>query len=500
MLDRKAARNYVAILDIGSNAVRLVIYDGLNRAPFKIHNERRICSLGSDLGTTGRLSPEGVKKAMDAIRRFSGLLEAMKVRRVHALATAALRDASDGKDFIERVKKEFGLTIRVIDGDEEARLSALGVMMNGLGSQGLIGDFGGGSLELIYVDKGVLKNKVSLPLGSHRLQVVKGREARIKMIDDMLDATGFLAQLKGCDFYALGGAWRSMAKAHMRLVSHPLLVLDHYEVEGKKAHDYADLMSRQSTASLERTVGMSKKRVKDMGAAALVLERIFAKIKPGRLVFSATGLREGALYDLLKPPVRQQDALIASCRKIAGTISRFEDIEAFNILSRWMEPLFAGQSPHFLRLVEASCLLSDASWFEHEDYQAPHAFQRVLVLPFYGIDHPGRVFLALSQFVRYKGYLRRNARGSGRDITFAAQKIVAPQDIEAALIVGLAQRLGYLLTGGALTLLRHTELKITPKYLTLKLKGRADTLSADSIDDVLRDLAQALGREAAIEK
>ncbi|MBU6476262.1 MAG: exopolyphosphatase, partial [Alphaproteobacteria bacterium] len=180
------AKNYVAVIDIGSNAVRLVVYDGLNRAPFRIHNERNICNLGADLGRTGRLNPLSVKKALNSIRRFSGLLAAMKVSHVRAVATAAVRDAADGRDFIDTVQKEFGLKIEVINGEEEARLSALGVLANGFGRDCVIGDFGGGSMELIVVENGEVKHKASLPLGSHRLQAEKGRAARVDMVEKHL--------------------------------------------------------------------------------------------------------------------------------------------------------------------------------------------------------------------------------------------------------------------------------------------------------------------------
>lgn len=490
MSDRRlATKNYVAIIDIGSNAVRLVVYDGLNRAPVKIHSERIICNLGVDLSATGRLNPDSVKKALNSLRRFSGLLAAMKIRQVRAVATAALRDAKDGRDFIDKVQKEFGLKILIIDGDEEARLSALGVLANGLGGDGVIGDYGGGSLELIIVENRKVKQKISLPLGSHRLMAEAGRAARIKMIDAHLARADFLKNYIGRDFYAMGGAWRSLAKAHLHLSQHPIKMLDHYQIEGKKAAAFAGLISRQSMASLEKTTGLSKKRVKDMAVAALAMERLFETLRPHQLIFSGTGLREGLLFDQLKPSLQRQDALRASCTKIALTLSRFDDLKAFRVLLNWMKPLFAQQGAEFLRLLEASCLLSDTGWFEHEDYQAEHAFQRILVMPFYGIDHAGRAFLALSQYVRYRG------SGDVSGIANVTRVLLDNKMADLAIIAGLAQHLGYLLTGGALGLLKGTELKVTPKQLILKMNDKAAALNADVISDALDGLAAMLKRE-----
>ena len=493
---KNIAKNYVAIIDIGSNAVRLVVFDGLNRAPFRIHNERTICNLGADLGRTGYLNPDSVKKALNSIRRFSGLLAAMKVTNVRAVATAAVRDAKDGRDFIDTVQKEFGLRIEVIDGEEEARISALGVLANGFGRDCVIGDFGGGSMELIVVENGEVKHKASLPLGSHRLQAEKGRAARVDMVEKHLNKVGFLESCKDKDFYAMGGAWRSMATAHMHMSRYPFRLLDHYQMSGKKAEEFASMLAKGTPATLEKTVGMSKKRVRDIGVAALAMESLFKKIKPLRLIFSGTGLREGLIYDQLAPALQQQDGLIAGCAKIALKISRFDDLKAFKTLSRWMTPLFAGEDADFMRLMEASCLLSDTGWFEHEEYQAAHAFERILVLPFYGIDHPGRAFLAMTQYVRYKGYVRRE--GHYEDVIKPALKLLADRVIDRAATIGLAQRMGYLLTGGALGLLRQTELELTPKQLILKLNENADMLNADVIKDAMLALADKMRREAVI--
>lgn len=490
MSDR-ISRNYVAIIDIGSNAVRLVVYDGLNRAPVKIHNERNICHLGASLGKTGRLSPEGIRGALASLNRFSGLLAAMNVTKIYAVATAAVRDALDGKEFIDKVQKDFGLNVTVIDGEEEARLTALGVLMNGLGSHGVIGDCGGGSLELIEVDHGKILNKTSLPLGSHRLQAIAKRDDRLDMINDRLDGVEFLPDCRGKDFFALGGAWRGMALAHMHMTEHPLLVLDHYTISGKKAEEFAGLIARQSPASLQKTAGLPEKRLKDMSVAALTLERLLQKLKPARVVFSGTGLREGLLFDHLPPAVQEQDALITGCRKVALKISRFDNLKAFHTLMLWMKPLFPDQDASFLRLIEASCLLSDTGWFEHEDYQAAHAFSRIIIMPLYGIGHEERAFLALTQYARYGGHISDAAAAP-------AKTILDKKLVDLALVTGRALRLGYLLTGGALSLLNESQLKVTPKNVTLNLGKHAHTLNTEMIGRALNNLAQAMGKKAIV--
>jgi exopolyphosphatase/guanosine-5'-triphosphate,3'-diphosphate pyrophosphatase len=233
--------------------------------------------------------------------------------------------------------------------------------------------------------------------------------------------------------------------------------------------------------------------------AALAMDCVLARLQPARLIFSATGLREGLLYEQLPPAVKKQDALIAGCGKFAMKTSRFDDLKYFHSLSRWMEPLFAGEDAEVLRLIEASCLLSDTCGFEHEDYQAEQAFSRIFVLPLSAVDHAGRAFLALSQYVRYKGYLRRVTRArEAPDVTSPAQKILDARMTDLAVRAGLAQRMAYLLTGGALDLLKHASFKLTPKNLTLKLDEKADTLNAHVIEDALREIAAGMGKEAVI--
>lgn len=485
-----STRNYVAVIDIGSNAVRFAVYDGLSRAPFRIHNERRQCHLGKTLAATGRLNPEGVQAARESLGRFAALIRAMGIRHVRAVATAAMRDAADGPEFIRKIKDDFGLHIKIIEGDEEARLAALGVMMNGLGAKGVIGDYGGGSLEIIYIDGGRVRRKTSLPIGAHRLHALP-EKARARAVEAQLAGVKFLKSCRGADFYAIGGAWRSIGRAHLRRSRHPVQTLDQYAVPGAEARAFAGLLARQQGDDLRATLGAEQRRMHDIGVAALALERLFAVLKPKRLVFSATGLREGLIFDSLPAAAQKQDALIASCEKTGLETGRFADAAGFKTLAAWMAPLFAGQGAETKRLVAAACCLGDVGWLEHEDHQAAHAFSRMLQMPLYGIDHPGRAFLARAQSARYTGPEAAD--------DFVAATLLDRKTAQAAVAAGLAQRLAYLLTGGALGLLKDSRLAVTPKKITLHLKGRAKGLADENVVAALQELAAAVGKTAAVE-
>jgi len=493
---------HVAIIDIGSNAVRLVVYNELNRVPIKVHTERDICGLGKGLLETGHLNPQGVKHAIDSLTRFSGILKAMKIKNVRAVATAAMRDATDGLRFMKRVKDKVGIQIEVITGDDEAYYSALGVIASHGQVTGVVGDFGGGSLELAAVKKGKIIEHVTLPLGALRILSKESRKERLDYIESHLKTTDLLKRYHGQNFYILGGAWRTLAKAHMYLEKYPIFILDHYKISGRKAEEWADKLSRRSEKSLEKTAGIIKRRASDMPAGALVLGRVLHALKPKELVFTATGLREGLLYEQLSPALKRQDPLMASCVDIAQKTSRFSHGAELKALGKWMKPLFPEADEQLNRVVEAASYLSDFGWYEHEDYRAPHAFQRILRLPLYGLDHTTRAMLALSAYVRYRGYLRQSKRDEGyiTEVTRDAQDILTQKQIDQAVTVGLLLQLAYSLTAGALGLLKHTELKLTDRYVRLTLKTNTETLRGEIIQSQLEIIAKRLKRKAAISK
>jgi len=486
----------VAVIDIGSNAVRLVVFHDSVRVPVQLHTERTICGLGKTLGKTGRLNPEGVTMALDSLARFSSLIKSMKIKDVRAVATAALRDAEDGPEFVEKVEREFGLKIQVIPGEEEARLSALGVVANHGHIDGLIGDFGGGSLELIGMKKGKITSQDSYPLGALRIMAYDTMEARENYIRSYLDTLD-LSQYEGQRFYVLGGAWRTLARAHIYINDYPIKVLDNYRLDYKKALEFTRHIAKQDHASLERMAGMSKRRVSDMAAAALVMKHVLKAARPEKLVFSGSGLREGLMYDHLPPKVQKQRPLLAGCREIGRETSRFAADDELQLLLRWVTPLFEDPSESDIRSIEAACYLSDVGWFEHEDHRARHAYFRILNLPLYGLSHKRRAMLALAVYVRHKGYLRKLGREGG-ETTVAAQKILSEHRRDEAVVLGLGMRLAYILTGGALSLLKYTSLKMSDQTLTLEIKGRHAGISGDIIRDLLEDIAKKRGRTAQI--
>jgi exopolyphosphatase/guanosine-5'-triphosphate,3'-diphosphate pyrophosphatase len=489
-LDHAHAEDRLAVIDVGSNSMRCVVYERLTRSPVALFNEKVLPSLGRTVEKTGRLNPDGVKLALDNLTRFRRLLEGMQVGRVDVLATAAVRDAADGPAFVAEITRQTGFKVDVLSGEEEARLAALGVLSGAPDAEGLAGDLGGGSLELVMLEKGRIGSQVTTPLGPLRLlEATDGKPgSAAKLVDQHLAKLDWLGKGKGKTFYPVGGAWRALAKMHLEQTNHPLHIIHQYSVDGAAMAEFAGQVARASRGVLEKMQGVSKRRLDTLPLAALVMERVLKAVQPARVTFSAYGLREGHLYDLLSPEDQQSDPLLTACEDVAARIGRFGHAE---ILSLWTAPLFAGEDPVAMRLRQAACLLSDLGWAEHPDYRADHAFLRILRMPFAGVDHAERAFLATCIYVRYAGTSDGAALAPARGLL--KESVLA-----RATMLGLALRLAHTLTGGAATLLQRTSLRLGDAKLTLMLPEDAAMLTGEAVQRRLDALAKSLNRTGEI--
>ena len=441
----------IGILDIGSNSIRLCVYDASTRVPVPLFNEKEVCSLALGLESSGRLNAEGIEPALNAIGRFVALSKAMDVKRLDILATAAVRDASDGPDFARLIEQRFEVKVKTLSGQQEAHLSAMGVLCGTPDADGIVCDMGGGSLELVSIESHDFGPHVTLPLGLLRLTEASGddRLRASQIIDQHLDKLPWLTLGRGKTLYAVGGAWRSLARIAITFTKHHLTVLDNFTLTTPEALDITHLVSTQSRRSLEKIPGVSRKRLAGLPMAALVLERIVERVNPARLVFSIYGMREGRFYESLPVALRNQDPLLSVCRRMASTNCRFP--EHGEELMTWMAPLYPDEAPHLARLRHAACILSDAFWNEHPDYRAEQALLRILRLPFTGVTHAERAAIALAVFTRYQG---------NEDMP-AAQDTIQMLDaaaLERGRQAGNVLRLAHTMTGGAPNILNRTQL------------------------------------------
>lgn len=479
-------RRPVGIVDIGSNSVRLVVYDGLTRTPIPLFNEKAVCALGSGLQQSGRLNPEGVAMALASVERFVHLARAMEVDRLDVLATAAARDAEDGPDFIRRLEERCGVTVRLLSGEEEARNAALGVLCSIPDADGMVADLGGGSLELVVVENHRFGAFSSMPLGVLRLQdrSAGDRGRAVAIIDEHLARLDWLGQGRGRSLYAVGGAWRTIARILIEQMNYPLHVLDNFTLSAPDALALLDLMSRQSRKSLEKIPGVSKRRLPTLPVAAVILERLVQVVQPSQLVFSVYGMREGQFFQNLPKPVREEDPLISACADLALAAGRFT--EHARELMDWMSPLFPQEPAPLQRLRLAACLLGDIFWSEHPDYRAEQALLKVLRLPFMGLSHTDRAALALAVYYRYTS-------ADDHPMARQAQQLLDEERVRRVRVIGNALRLGHTLSGGAPGLLARTRLKMTPGRLTLEVPAGDPLYSGDASARRFEKLAAVLG-------
>lgn len=481
----------VAVVDIGSNSVRLVIYDRLWRSPATLFNEKSLCAIGRHMVTTGKLDEEGSEAAIAALKRFREIALGLGISRVDAVATAAVRDAKNGNEFVARARDALGSPIRVLTGEDEARLATEGVLAAIPDADGIVGDLGGGSLELAYVSSGKQGDGVTLPFGPLRL--MDASDGKIEKARDIVDAglekVPGLEKLRGKALYAVGGVWRNIARIHMEDQQHPIRVLHSYDIPREKAVSFTQFVSGLSRKSLESVSGATRRRAEAIPYGAVVMERLLKAAKLDRVVISAFGLREGVLFAKMAAEERAKDPLLAACEDMAVRTGR--EAALGRALDKWSAPLFPGLDKGLDRLRRAACYLADTGWRGHPDHRAEVSFIEVLNAPFIGIDHQGRGMLALAMHHRYGGNDERLIK--------RVQRFVGEETAQTARQIGLALRAAMVMAGPAPDLLSETSVKLTPNSLVVSIPKGHQALIAEAITKRLDALAQALDRTTRIE-
>jgi exopolyphosphatase/guanosine-5'-triphosphate,3'-diphosphate pyrophosphatase len=474
-----------AVIDIGSNSVRLVIYEGPPRAPFPIVNEKALCGLGRDMASGGALDAGAVEAALATLRRFRRLIEEHGDPQTDVFATAAVREARDGKSFVRRID-DLGFRTRIIPGGEEAALAAAGVVSYEPGATGLVGDMGGGSLELVALEGGEPRESVSLSIGPLRLMHETGERIgpASETAHRALARVGWLQPGRFQALYSVGGAWRALARIHMQLKSYPLTVLHHYEMSRAEAVSVCELVMRQSRRSLEVIPGITKRRLDTLPFAAAALKALLERSEAQKVIVSAGGAREGVLYLDLPSETRALDPLIEGAHFFAERLA--PDAAMGPALQLMTRRLFADETPAQARLRAATCILADVAAYFHPDMRGLQAFDTALRAPFYGVTHRERIEIGYALFVRHEG------KGAGEpDAAIVA--MLAPEERDRSLRLGLAMRFATSLAPKAPHVLEGCELVRDKGRLCFRAPKAVQSLMGEIPQKRLENLAAEFG-------
>ncbi|MBN8958385.1 MAG: Ppx/GppA family phosphatase [Rhizobiales bacterium] len=485
----------VAVIDIGSNSVRLVVYEGLTRSPTPIFNEKTLCGLGREVQSTGLLARDAVVKAIAALRRYKALCDTLRVQRLWVLATAACREADNGPAFIALAEDICKVPVDVLSGKREAELSALGIISGMYKPDGIAGDLGGGSLELVDIRGTRFSRGVTLPLGGLALQDASSKSIKRaeKIVKTALAQEKSLRAGRGRTFYAVGGTWRALARLHMWQTGYPLHVTHGYAIPAKETFEFSRLVRRVDTGMLARIEVVSDARRPLLSYGALVLEHVVRMVKPQTVMFSALGVREGHLFDCLTVPQQKQDPLLTAAREFNTLRSRSprHGEELIGWTDYFMTSSGLDETKEEKRLRHAACLIGDIGWRAHPDYRGEQAFNIIAHGAFVGVDHPGRAYLALAVYFRHAGLINDEAAPE-------LVELVSTRMLDRARVLGGAMRVAYMVSAAMPGVLPRTPMRVERGRLVLRIPKGLRSLSGDRVSNRLRQLGRLIGREPVL--
>lgn len=465
-----------AVIDIGSNTVRLVIFEGDPRVPTVVWNEKVQARLGKGLANGGKLSAKSMATALTAMRRFALILNARNVCRVHTVATAAVRDASNGSEFLAQVE-ELGLRPRLLSGEEEALTSALGVSGAFPDARGVVADLGGGSLELVHIAGWTCEHGSSLRLGTLRLPRLRetAQQKFRRETQQMIAAAGSRCQT-GEALYLVGGSFRALARYYLHSTQSPLDDPHGFEMGADKAR--ALCRSLQRTAPAGPVPGVSTSRLNTLQDTAALLEPLIIATRAERLVFSGWGLREGVVLQSLPESDRLRDPFARSALAFVGMQGVSEILPAQT--ARWISTAKILPADKDERAIAAIALGLALRNFD-PNLRSATALNWALHKRWIGLSVAGRGMLAACLLTSVN-----------RPVPEEVRKLVKPEEIHAAIAVGIAMRLCWRLCGFAPSLLGNIALHQDVGRLVLSVYDSAKDLLNENVAKDFAELSRHL--------
>jgi exopolyphosphatase / guanosine-5'-triphosphate,3'-diphosphate pyrophosphatase len=472
-----------AIIDIGSNTIRLVVFGGSPRVPVVLYNEKVMAGLGRAVFSSGKISESAMTIACAGLQRFKVLLGAMDVATLRVVATAAVRDASNGREFLSKVR-DIGFAVELLSGEQEANASGHGVISAIPGADGVVADLGGGSLELVRVAEGKVLQRTSLPFGilSVAMMRAQGTGKLRRHVQALIAQIPWAWQCNNLPLYLVGGSWRSLARVHIHMTGFPLSVLGNYTMSASEARPMSDAIQLMDKAALKMIPSMPSGRTALVGDAAALLAALVEAISPSNLVTCAYGLREGLLYEALVPTEQAKDPLIEGVRFATAHLDQFPGHG--EALTLWLGRLFAHEPAALSRLRDAAALMVGTGWASNPDFRALSGEELALHGNWSGVDARDRAIIGMALFV--------GLGGTGETPSLLSQLADEPS-LKIARGWGAALRLAQRLSGGAASILHQTIALRQGTELELAIPSALASLCDDSVRRRLGRLAQVTG-------
>lgn len=475
---------------MGSNSLRLVIYEPRFPWPRVYLDEKVTAALGHGLAETGRLDPRNQSIALESLKRFSALVRSTKAARVDAVATAAVRDASNGPEFVKQAQAVFGHPIVIAPGAQEALWGIKGVIAGAPEAQGIFADMGGGSLQVGRVDPREGGLRQSFPMGALRLlEQCQGDSGKAyALIKRALERLSWLEQSKGKTLYLVGGAWRALALTHMRNTGYPLTMVHGYNLKVEKALPWLTMLKEASEKTLKDLPIRQTRRRATLPFAAASLIALIEATKVARIQFSAFGIRQGIMFDQVFDQTiwKNSDQLYhyAATSLFRGGNRYGEDLS--EALLRWIPWQIIDPGIPSAAAKETALIMSDVGWDYHSERRASDVVLDVLHTRDLPLSHKDRVFVGLVLTTRH---------GADYRATIAPEllHLLRDREVKAARALGLILRFAYKCSGAAQSVLLRSRLEIQGDSLVLHLGESLDGLTTRGLKDHLAKLAKRLG-------
>jgi len=468
-LKEKKLINKEAIIDLGSNSIRMLIYDNLLNSQIPIFNEKAICELGKNLDKTGKLDPKGSDFALSVLQRFKRILSNLKVKKFKIIGTAAIREATDSKLFVAKVEKILKKKVEVLTGIEEAENSALGVIIGFQRVNGVVVDLGGGSLEIARVRN---KDKIN------------------SIISFYLNKIEWLRKGKTKNLYLCGGTWRTLLNAHIYKTNYPLSILHQYKLPAIEALKFSNSLSSVKLIKSEKLVGVTKSRTNYIPIGSYILSSLIKICDPSSILCSVSGVREGSLINKAYLNILKKDSLNRSVHFIALKKGDFGEnyIKLYNFLKK----IFPNKDENFpIRLLLPACSLSNFDWGLGTYQRAELVFHEVINSPILKLSHNDRIKLGLVSFWRHcstKYY---------PDLEFL--KLLSNSEIKACRRIGAALRFASSIS--VISSIFYEKIKIyvaNEKTLTLKVPKKFSQVISNQVQKRLKSLAEEMNLKQEI--